>query len=85
MPTPRTKRTYNLPERTVRRVRELAAGGQVGSSQDAVVETAIERLYDQVRADEDARRWAEAAVDRDFQEEMNALARAFDEPDQWPA
>ena len=51
----RTKRTYNLPERTVRRVRELADGGQVGSSQDAVVETAIERLYDQVRADEDAR------------------------------
>jgi hypothetical protein len=81
----RTKRTYNLPERTVRRVRELAAGGVVGSSQDAVVETAIERLYDQVRADEDARRWAEAAEDRDFQAEMAAITRELDEPDRWPA
>ena len=85
MTQPRTKRTYNLPERTVRRVRELAAGGQVGSSQDAVVETAIERLYDQVRADEDSRRWAEAAEDRDFQAEMAAIARELDEPDRWPA
>ena len=85
MTHPRTKRTYNLPERTVRRVRELAAGGQVGSSQDAVVETAVERLYDQVRADEDARRWAEAAEDRDFRTEMAAIARELDEPDRWPA
>ena len=57
----------------------------VGSSQDAVVETAVERLYDQVRADEDARRWAEAAEDRDFRTEMAAIARELDEPDRWPA
>jgi hypothetical protein len=80
----RTKRTYNLPERTVRRVRELAAGGSVGSSQDAVVETAIERLYDQVRGEEEARRWSEAADDPDFRAEMTAIARDLDEPDEWP-
>ena len=60
--TDRIKRTYNLPQQTVHRVRELADDGSVGSSQDAVVATAVERLYEQVRADEEARRWAEAAT-----------------------
>jgi hypothetical protein len=81
----RVKRTYNLSAGTVHRVRELAAGGSIGSSQDAVVETAIERLYEQVRADEEARRWTEASTDRDFRTEMAALAREFDEAEPWPA
>jgi hypothetical protein len=83
--TSRVKRTYNLPERTVHRVRELAAGGAVGSSQDAVVETAVERLYELVRADEEARRWAEAADDAAFRAEMATIGRDLDEPDSWPA
>ena len=83
--TDRIKRTYNLPQQTVHRVRELADDGSVGSSQDAVVATAVERLYEQVRADEEARRWAEAATDRDFQTEMATVAREFDDPDRWPA
>jgi len=81
----RTKRTYNLPEGTVRRVRELAAGGFVGSSQDAVVEAAVERLYEQVRAEEEARAWASAADDPEFRAEMTGVARDLDDPDAWPA
>lgn len=81
----RTKRTYNLPEGTVRRVRELAAGGFVGSSQDAVVEAAVDRLYEQVRADEEARAWASAAADPEFRAEMTGVARDLDDPDAWPA
>ena len=83
--TDRVKRTYNLPQQTVHRVRELAADGAVGSSQDAVVEAAIERLYDQVRSNEESRSWAEAANDPEFRTEMAAIAREFDEPDGWPA
>jgi hypothetical protein len=82
--THRVKRTYNLPEQTVHRVRELAAGGSVGSSQDAVVETAVERLYEQIRADDEARRWAEAANDPDFRADMTTIARELDDPDAWP-
>jgi hypothetical protein len=81
----RVKRTYNLPAQTVHRVRELAAGGSVGSSQDAVVETAVRRLYEQVRADEEARRWSEAASDPDFRAETTTIAQELDEPDTWPA
>ncbi len=81
----RVKRTYNLPQQTVHRVRELAADGALASSQDAVVELAVERLYQQVRADEEARRWAEASSDPDFRTEMAGIGRELHESDAWPA
>jgi hypothetical protein len=45
----RIKRTCNLSESTVRRVRELAGDFGVARSQDAVVELAVEQLYAQMR------------------------------------
>jgi hypothetical protein len=40
----RTKRTYNLPERTVQAVRELAATNGVASTQDGVIKLAVDEL-----------------------------------------
>ena len=79
----RTKRTYSLRPATVSRVRELAA--RYGSSQDAVVDRAVEELDRAVREETEARRWAEAAEDPEFTIEAAQVASAFDEPDRWPA
>jgi hypothetical protein len=81
----RVKRTYNLPERTVHRVRELAAGGRPGRSQDAVVEAAVERLYVEMEAEEEARSWTAAADDPAFRAERAEISRDLDAPDSWPA
>ena len=81
----RTKRTYNLDERTVARVRELAAEYETAPSQDKVVELAVERLYRQVRDEQDARAWEEAADDPEFQAERREIAVDFDDRDTWPA
>jgi hypothetical protein len=79
----RTKRTYSLRPETVTRVRELAA--RYGSSQDAIVDRAVEEL-DRVRHDEDdGQAWARAAEDPDFLAESSEIAARFDEPDRWPA
>ena len=79
----RTKRTYSLRPETVERVRELAA--RYGSSQDAVVDRAIEEL-ERGRRDEDERQaWARAADDPDFRRESAEVAAVYDEPDRWPA
>ena len=80
---PRTKRTYSLRPATVSRVRELAA--RYGSSQDAVVDRAVEELDRSVREEVEASRWAEAADDPAFIAEVAQIAATFDEPDRWPA
>mgnify|MGYP001815060886 FL=1 len=81
----RTKRTYNLSEQTVRRVRELAGEYGTASSQDGVVELAVARLYRDVRDEAEAQRWAEAATDPEFRSEVEQLARVYDDRESWPA
>ena len=81
--TARTKRTYSLRPATVGRVRELAA--KYGSSQDAVVDRAVEELARAQRDADEARAWAEAAEDHAFRAETEAIASELDEPDLWPA
>ncbi len=82
--TARTKRTYNLPTATVSQVRELV--GQFGTtSQDAVVELAVERLYRDARDLDDAARWAEAADDPEFRREMLAIASEYHDRETWPS
>ena len=70
----RTKRTYNLSPDAIAHVRELI--GRVGSptSQDGVVEYAIERLYREFRDGEESAQWAMAAEDAEFRAEMQSLA-----------
>jgi hypothetical protein len=84
MPT-RTKRTYNLDEATVRHVRELSAEYGVAGSQDAVVEVAVERLYQEALDRVEAERWAAAATDPSFVAEMREIAGDLDGDDAWPA
>ncbi len=79
----RAKRTYSLRPETVLRVRELAA--RYGSSQDALVDTAVERLHRGAREEDEATAWASASTDPEFQAEVSNMAAAFDEPDRWPA
>jgi hypothetical protein len=79
------KRTYNLNESTVRRVRELAGEYRVAETQDGVVEKAVERLFQEERARQDAEDWTTAAGDPEFAAEMTALARDFEDRDSWPA
>lgn len=79
----RTKRTYSLRPETVARVRELAA--RYGTSQDALVDTAVERLHRAAREDDEARAWESAASDPDFLAETREIAATFDETDRWPA
>lgn len=81
---PRTKRTYRISARTQARVRELASRYGVGGSQDAVVETAVDRLYREVEAQAETERWDEAANDPEFRAEAAELARAFDAGEAWP-
>ena len=80
----RVKRTYNLSEETVRRVRELSGSYGVAKSQDAVVELAVERLYLGLQELQEATRWAEAAQDTEFRAEVSALAAGLDRADSWP-
>ena len=84
MPT-RTKRTYNLTATTVQRVRELAERYGAFRTQDRVVDAAVERLYLELQAKAEETRWAAAADDAAFQEEVAAIAEAFGDPDSWPA
>lgn len=82
----RTKRTYNLPVRTVRTVRELAAVYGVAETQDGVVELAVDELARRLRDDEEAARWAEAAADPTFRAEAAELQAAWAAADRetWP-
>ncbi len=83
--TTRIKRTYNLDESTVRHVRELSSDYGVADSQDAVVELAIERLYQEVLDRVESDRWAAAAADPAFVAEMREVAADLDGGDAWPA
>lgn len=79
----RTKRTYSLRPETVTRVRELAA--RYGSSQDAVVDRAVEEFERGRRDEDEAKAWARAAADPDFRRESAEIAATYDEPERWPA
>jgi len=80
----RIKRTYNLEEATVRHVREMSAEYGVADSQDAVVELAVERLYQDALDRIEAERWAAAAMDQRFVTEMRQIAADLDGDDPWP-
>ena len=82
--TTRVKRTYNLEEATVQHVREMSAEYGVADSQDAVVELAVERLYRDAIDRAEGVRWAAAATDPEFLDEMRAIASDLDEPVGWP-
>lgn len=81
----RVKRTYNLSEGTVRAVRELADRGYA-TSQDALVERAVQELAWRIRDEEEARLWEQAASDPAFIAETQALEREFGDADPatWP-
>jgi len=82
----RTKRTYNLPERTVVAVRELAATYGVASTQDGVIELAVDELARRLRDDAEAERWAQAAIDPAFRAESIDIATTYETADgeTWP-
>jgi hypothetical protein len=83
----RVKRTYNLRESTVKRVREMAERYVVGPSQDAVVELAVEELERRLRETREAEAWEAAAADPHFRAEANELETAYGSADRetWPA
>jgi hypothetical protein len=78
------KRTYNLSIETVAHVRDLAVRMGSVTSQDGVVELAIERLYREVRDREEEALWARAAGDADFRAEMGEIADAYSDSESWP-
>jgi len=82
----RTKRTYNLPEQTVRTVRELATTYGVADTQDGVIELAVDELARRLRDAEEAARWAAAAADPAFRAESHEVATAYAIADRetWP-
>ena len=80
----KTKRTYNLSADTVHRVRDLAGRVDTAPSQDGVVELAVERLYQDVRDQEEARLWAKASGDPEFRSEMQAIASEYRDKESWP-
>ena len=83
----RTKRTYNLPDRTVALVRELSAGSGLADTQDGVVELAVDELVRHLRESEEADLWATAPADAEFAAEVRAIERQFAAADSetWPA
>ena len=80
----RIKRTYNLPEATVKSVREIA--DRYGASQDGVVELAVAELTRRIRAEDEQQAWTEAAADPTFRAEMERLdaEMAVASDDSWP-
>jgi hypothetical protein len=82
----RTKRTYNLPERTVRIVRELASTYGVAETQDGVIELAVDELARRLRDEEEAARWEAAAANPLAGAEAADLAAAWADADRetWP-
>jgi hypothetical protein len=80
----RAKRTYNLAEPTIRRVRELSEVYGAARTQDGVVDLAVERLYLELRERAEAARWAEAATDGEFRGEMADIERDLRWAESWP-
>jgi len=83
----RTKRTYNLPDRTVALVRELSAGYGLADTQDGVVELAVDELVRHLREADEADLWATARADPEFVAEVGVVERGFAAADAetWPA
>jgi hypothetical protein len=82
----RVKRTYNLSDATVKSVREMAERYGVASSQDAVVELAVDELERRLRDEREAAAWASAAIDPAFVAESEGLDAAYATADRetWP-
>ena len=80
----RAKRTYNLAEPTIQRVRELSETYGAAPTQDAVVDLAVERLYLELRERAEGERWAAAAVDPEFRGEMREIERDLRSAESWP-
>lgn len=80
------KRTYNLAPATVRRVRELTDDYGVASSQDAVIELAVEELDRRLRDQRESETWAAASTDPAFQSEVDEIEPAYRAADAetWP-
>ena len=83
----RMKRTYNLAPMTVHRVREMAERYGVASSQDAVIELAVDELERRIREQREADAWDQAAADAQFQSEVDEVEGAYRSADRetWPA
>ncbi len=83
----RMKRTYNLAPMTVHRVREMAERYGVASSQDAVIELAVDELERRIREQREADAWDQAAADPQFQSEVDEVEVAYRSADRetWPA
>ena len=83
----RMKRTYNLAPQTVRRVREMAERYGVASSQDAVIELAVDELERRIREQREADAWEQAAADPQFHSEVGEIEVAYRSADRetWPA
>lgn len=82
----RVKRTYNLSPTTVRRVREMAERYAVASSQDGVIELAVDELERRLREERESTAWEEAASDPSFRAEVEDIEIAFRTADRetWP-
>ena len=83
----RVKRTYNLAPRTIHLVREMAEHHGVASSQDAVIELAVDELERRIREQREADAWQQAADDPRFQSEATELDAGYGAGDRetWPA
>jgi hypothetical protein len=84
--TTKVKRTYNLEPATVRRVRELTETYGVASSQDGVIELAVDELDRRLRDAREREAWAAAATDPAFQAEAADISAAYAaaDADTWP-
>ena len=83
-PPRRTKRTCNLAEPTVRRVRELPETFGAAPTRDGVVDLAVKRLYLELRERAETERWASAAEDAEFKREMRAVEADMPSVESWP-
>jgi hypothetical protein len=81
----RTKRTYSLSAEAVAHVRELVGRVGTATSQDGVVEFAIEQLYRDVRDQREVAAWARAAEDPQFRAETQVVATAYRDRESWPS
>jgi hypothetical protein len=75
------KRTYNLSPSVVDTVKALVEERHAARTQDALVEAAVQLFARQLRDRDDAARWAEAANDASFQDELNRLWAECDSED----
>lgn len=82
----KVKRTYNLEPATVQRVRELTETYAVASSQDAVIELAVDELDRRLREAREGDAWADAAADPAYTAEVANVWAAYGvaDADTWP-